>query len=303
MKTASITTRQQAVGVARHVKVANLLLAFLFVLETTTLAQVQQYKFQKLNPPASTYSFAFGINNKGTVVGSFVNGSSEYEGFVYKNGRYEAIVFPGSLGFTQASGINDSNTVVGDFIGSDSFTHGFLVTHDGSFTQYDVAIGISTYIYGINNAGNFAGFAGKDGANQGFVNIAGTVTQFTVNGNPTVALGIDRLNNTVGYFIDASFVIHGFYRDASGVITQIDYPGALTTSCHGINDLHVITGYYIDSAGATHSFVEKNGKFRTVPIPSVAGINDGESFVGFYVGKNQKNYGYVATPLSAVQTR
>jgi len=279
------------------------LLALSFLVGVMPCAQGQQYKFQRLNPPGSTYSVAFGVNNNGVVVGSFVNASSEFEGFAYKSGKYEAIVFPGAVGFTQASGINDSNTVVGDFTGSDHFTHGFLVTPDGHFTQYDAAKGASTYIYGVNNAGDFAGFVGNDGANQGFVNVNGAVTRFTVNGNSTSAVGIDSSNNTVGEFLDASGLIHGFYRDAGGVITQIDYPGALTTSCSGINDLGVITGFYVDSANTSHGFAEKNGRFRTVPLPGIAGINNGESFVGSYIGQNQKNYGYVATRLSRTPAR
>lgn len=303
MKTPSILSKT-TIGVMLQVRVGVLvLLMLLFVVRPAPLAQGQQYKFQRLNPPGSTYSFAFGINNKDVIVGSFVDASSVYEGFVYKHGKYEAIVFPGSVGFTQASGVNDSNTLVGEFIGSDQFTHGFLLTSDGQFTQYDVAVDTSTYVFGINNAGNLAGFVGNDGANQAFVNIGGTVTQFTVNGNPTVAFGIDSSNNTVGQFVDTNFITHGFYRDTSGVITQIDYPGATTTSCLGINDLRVITGYYLDSVGAAHGFAEKNGKFLTLPIPSVAGINNGGSFVGSYLGKNQENYGYVANSVSPAETQ
>jgi hypothetical protein len=304
LKTARISPSKKTVGVVQLVRVGILVqLALLFVLEATPWAEGQQYRLQRLSPPGSTYSFAFGLNNSGVIVGSFVNADSAYEGFAYKNGIYKKIVFPGSLAFTQASGVNDVDTVVGDFVGADQHTHGFLLTRDGKFTQYDVAGGVSTYVYGINNAGSLAGFVGNDGADQAFVNVGGTVTQFTVNGNPTVALGIDSSNNTVGQFVDTSFVVHGFYRDAGGVITQVDYPGATNTSCQGINDLRVITGYYTDVAGAAHGFAEKNGKFRTGPIPSVSGINNGEIFVGSYIGRNLQNYGYVAKPISPAQTR
>ncbi len=74
-------------------------------------AHGQQYRFQQLNFPGSTYSFASALNSSGVVVGLFVDASSAYEGFVYKNGKYRAIVFPGSAGFSQASGINDADTI------------------------------------------------------------------------------------------------------------------------------------------------------------------------------------------------
>lgn len=95
LRIASISACKKHVRVVPQCRVGVLaLLTLSFLVGVMPCAQGQQYKFQRLSPPGSTYSFAFGINNKGAVVGSFVNGSAEYEGFVYKNGRYEAIVFP-----------------------------------------------------------------------------------------------------------------------------------------------------------------------------------------------------------------
>jgi len=304
LKTAITSPYAKTAVLAPHFRIGVLLpLALLFVAGAAPRAQGQQYKFQQLHTPGSTYSFASGLNSSGVIVGSFVDASSAYEGYVYRDGKYKAIVFPGSVNFTQASGINDSNTVVGDFMGNDHLTHGFLLTSDGQFTQYDVAVNTSTYVFGINNAGNLAGFVGNDGANQAFVSVGGTVTQFTFNGNPTVAFGIDSSNNTVGQFVDTNFITHGFYRDKRGVIAQIDYPGATTTSCFGINDLGEITGYYLNTSNVAQGFITKNGKFRTVPFPDAAGINNGGSFVGSYIGKNQENYGYVAKTVSATRIR
>ena len=111
MRIASISACKKHVGVVPQFRAGVLvLLALSFLVGVMPCAQGQQYKFQRLNPPGSTYSVAFGVNNNGVVVGSFVNASSEFEGFAYKSGKYEAIVFPGAVGFTQASGINDSNT-------------------------------------------------------------------------------------------------------------------------------------------------------------------------------------------------
>jgi hypothetical protein len=272
-------------------------LLVLFLAATLSAAHGQNFTLRKVSPPTSTYSFAAGINQKGTtVVGAFQDAGSQFKGFAYNGIRYQTIEVPGP-GATQAAGVNDSNTVVGFFDGNDGFTHGFLI-NNGRLTQYDVNKGVvSTYIYGINNAGNFTGFVGFNGANQGFVNIGGTVTQFTVNGNPTIAIAIDSSNNTVGSFGDPNFVnTHGFYRDAAGVITQIDYPGAGVTGCQGINDLGEITGFYVDSLGVQHGFVTKNGKFRTVPLPAIAGVNNHRSFVGYYIGTNGVTYGYLASP-------
>ena len=160
--------------------------------------------------------------------------------------------------------------------------------------------GASTYIYGVNNAGNLVGFTSFQGQPSiAFVDIGGTVTEFTFMGDYTFGFGINSKNETVGDFITPSFVTHGFYRDAAGTMTQIDYPGAALTVCLAINDLGEITGYYLDTSNVAHGFITKNSKFRTVPFPDAAGINNGGTYVGSYIGKNQENYGYVATPVSA----
>lgn len=300
MKTAIISVSAKTGGVTPQFRVGILLpLALLFVAGAAPRAQAQQYKFQRLNPPRSTYSFAFGLNSNGVVVGSFINSSSAFEGYIYRNGKYETIVFPGSVGFTQASGINDSNVVVGDFTGSDHLTHGFLLTPNGEFAQYDVAPGASTYVFGINNAANFVGFTSFQGQpSVGFVDIGGTVTEFTFMGDYTFASGINSVNDIVGYFFaPLGLIAHGFYRDAAGTMTQVDYPGATETVCLAINDLGEITGYYLDASKVSHGFITKNGKFRTVPFPVAVGINNGGSFVGSYIGKNQEHYGYVAIPV------
>lgn len=84
-------------------------------------------------------------------------------------------------------------------------------------------------------------------------------------------------------------------------MSQIDYPGSTQTVCLAINDLGEITGYYLDTNNVAHGFITKNGTFRTVPFPDAVGINNRGSFVGSYIGKNQENYGYVATPVFALQ--
>ena len=269
----------------------------LLLLLTLTLPQAQAHKFtlKRLNPPGSTYSFAFGLNNNGKVVGSFVNAKSVYEGFIYDGSTYKKISRSASL--TEANGVNDNNIVVGDYIGKDHLSHGFFL-RDGQLVPFDASgNNVSTYIYAINNAGNFVGYTQKQGERaNAYVNLGGTVKHFTFRGNYTFAFGIDSKNEIVGWFIDSSFLMHGFYRGAGGTMTQIDYPGAATTSCLGINDLGEITGLYVDTNNVSHGFIQKKGKFRTVRLPDVAGINNDGVFVGSYIATNNKNYGYLATP-------
>jgi probable HAF family extracellular repeat protein len=297
VKITNLSDLKQAVEVPRLKVGVVVSLVLLFATSASPRALGQyHYTLQRVNPPGATFSSALGLNNNGVVVGTFELAGGTLEGFAYDGIAYRTLVFPGSV-YTEATGVNDSGTVVGLFQGPDGFTHGYLL-NDHKFMQYDVNIGVvSTYIYGINNAGNFVGVAGNDGANQGFVSLGGIVTQFTFNGSVTSAVGINSNNEIVGTFIPPPFSTwHGYYRDASGKMTQIDYPGAAATACLGINDLGEITGSYLDTNNVSHGFVTKNGKFRAAPslFPDLGQSNNAGSFVGYYFGKNQESYGYLA---------
>ena len=259
-------------------------------------AQEPSSGFMKLNPPGSTYAFAFGLNNTGTIVGSFTDAKGVYKGFAFKGAKYTTIVFPGAQSFTQANGVNDSNTIVGDFTDKAGITHGFLLK-DGKFSRLDAKSGFSTYISGINKAGNLVGYIDNNGNSKGFVKIGGKIKTFTFMGNATYAFGINSAENSVGYFIPPPFIAsHGFFRAANGQMTQLDFPGSISTNCLGINDAGVITGFYLDSNNVAHGFTHKNGQFLSYSLPDIAGMNVARTYVGSYTAKDGKNYGYVQKP-------
>jgi probable HAF family extracellular repeat protein len=295
MKLNNLSTGNHLFSQAKRVA-ALLLLPFLVTL-TLPQAQGQKLAIQRLNPPGSAYAFAFGLNNGGKVVGSFTDSVGAYHGFIYDGAKYKIVTFPKSASFTQTNGINDSNVVVGDYTTADGLNHGFFL-RAGKLTSYDVTKGVSTRIYAINDAGTFVGSVGNDGANQGYLNRGGKVTVFTVNGNPTEDYGVNKSDVSVGSFLDPDLIhTHGFVRDASGKITQVDYPGGIgITVCLGINDLGVIGGYYVDTSNVAHGFTLTKGTFRRFWVPDVAGINNAGVFVGGYTTKANKNYGFLTTP-------
>ena len=82
---------------------------------------------------------------------------------------------------------------------------------------------------------------------------------------------------------------HGFLLDG-GAFTSIDFPGALSTEAHGINDLGQIVGSYSDSNHFTHAFLMDANGFTSFDFPSptgalytsFAGINNAGQIVGNY---------------------
>jgi probable HAF family extracellular repeat protein len=261
----------------------------------TSFSPAQTTKIQVLNPPGAVYSTASGINNQGNIVGAFEMAGQELQGFAYlpATQKYRTFQYPGAE-YTIALGINDSNTVVGTFANTDGQAHGFFLVNGKKFVQYDVSGSSGTAIHGINKAGDFAGTAGSEGFYQGFVSIGGVVTTFMASGRPTEAYGINGSNNAVGYFVNSQASgTHGFLRDGAGNITQIDYPGSISTLCSGINDAGTITGVYTDTRGVDHGFVRANGNYRTVGPAYIAAINNHGSIVGSFVTKSGETYGFL----------
>jgi hypothetical protein len=252
---------------------------------------------KRINPPGASYTTAAGLNNTGLVVGTFELPGQQLEAFSYTvgAGKYTAISAPGAL-YTIALGVNDSGTIAGTFTTPDNITHGFFL-NGAKFTQYDLSGAPGTVVHGINNAGDFVGTSGSNGNDRGFLSVGGTVTSFAVNGRPTEAYGINSANTTVGYFINAQAnAFHGFSRDSTGHVTQIDFPGSVSTACTSINDAGVVSGFYLDTAGANHGFILANGTYKTSSVPYIAQINNFGSLAGSTVDKSGQTFGILVQP-------
>ena len=225
------------------------------------------------------------ITDKGDIVGIYLDSNSVSRGFVrFSNGTFSApIVDPNdTVGFTEGRGINNPGTVCGDYATADGNNHGFFLS-GGTFTEYDIPGALSTDVFGINDPGDFTGaFSDDDVTQQAFVSVDGTVTSFSVPAaTATLAYDIDNSKKlVVGYYIDASGILHGYYRDANAALHfPIDPSGSVETILFGLNEKGWVVGRYADSSGVTHGlfFVPPN-EFFTFDYPgstftSLNGIN------------------------------
>src|SRR5262252_3787596 len=78
-------------------------------------------------PGAGNNTLPQKINERGDIVGVFIDSSGVVRGFVrFSDGSFSApIVDPNdNVGFTEGRGINNPRTVVGDYVTSDGNTHG-----------------------------------------------------------------------------------------------------------------------------------------------------------------------------------
>jgi len=257
-------------------------------------------------PGAGNLTLPQKINERGDVVGEFIDSSGVTRGFVrFSDGSFSApIVDPNdTVGFTEGRGINNSRTTVaGDYVISDGTLHSFFLS-GGTFTEYDVPGAVQTNLLSINDPGDFTGgFDDGSGIFQGFISVDGTLSSFSVPGAAgTFAYEINNSEElTVGYYIDG-VILHGYYRDSSGTLHfPIDPSGSTTTVLFGLNDRNWVVGRYADSGGATHGlfFIPPN-QFSTFDYPgstftSLNGINDKGVIVGRYVDASGIAHGFLA---------
>ena len=102
---------------------------------------------------------AFGINNRGDVVGEYAASGSVMDGFIkLAGGAFHTIAVPGATE-TVALGVNDNDTVVGAYIDGTTI-HGFIWRIGGKLTVMvaDPNANNVTIINGINNKGDIVGF-------------------------------------------------------------------------------------------------------------------------------------------------
>ena len=142
-----------------------------------------------------------------------------------------------------------------------------------------------------------------NGIFQAFVSVGGTITSFSVPGAlSTLAYEINNSKQlVVGYYVDASGILHGYYRDANGALHfPIDPPGSVGTILFGVNNRNWVVGRYADSSGVTHGlfFVPPNN-FFTFDFPgstftSLNGISSQGNITGRYVDASGIAHGFIA---------
>ena len=211
----------------------------------------------------ANFSEAFKINDRGDVVGDFLDIFGFSHGFLLRKGVLATLDFPGASD-TLALGINAAGTVVGywdllDANGNLLAVHGYT-WKGGSFTQFDFPGATDTSLFGINDRGDVVG--GWDPGltspiEHGFICSNKQCTSFDVPvAGATITQGddINAHGDIAGGWVDAGGALHGFLL-ADGNFMSLDFPGATTTIAFGINAAGQIVGRYNSADGSNHGFL------------------------------------------------
>jgi probable HAF family extracellular repeat protein len=281
--------------------ISGLLAVLALVLTLVAPVRAQGREYKTIAPPGTRSSTAFGINDRGDVVGTFVDQDFVQHGFLLSKGEFITVIdFPGAQG-TIARGINPRGEIVGNYrLPGDPAVaaRGFLRTKKGEFVNvrypghsWEVAQRIlpdGTIVgcrHDHDQMESMRGVAiGSDGASE--IDAFGSMNNGATPGlELIVGFWFNMMDNqTQGYMIE------------DGVFTSFMVPGSNSTAAWDVNPDGAIVGVY--SVGTTvRGFLRTEGgddddsdevTYTTIYYPGSTvtrafGINPRGDIVGNYV--------------------
>jgi len=289
--------------------IASLCLAILLIPGVAAQRYVSvAYAYARMTFPGAALTIANAINNNNVIVGSFFDSASSVHGFIYKNGKYTQIDYPGSTE-TEALGINDQGDIVGVYqVAGPLNFHGFL-RHNGEFTTIDAPQAqFGTKVSGINS--NMV-MAGTFDDSQGFIFREGSFTvvnapQLPGESRQTQLNGITNLNWISGQVFTGG-IWRGFWlKDRD--LDFLEPPGLIDSEVTAMNGHGDIVGCHDASSGFVSFAVEateRNEGQEMFPIQQklascASGINYARAIVGNYFQLNQPS-AFLAVPELTLQ--
>jgi hypothetical protein len=239
---------------------------------TSTTSAAKTGSFIIFDVPGSTCKESFsacttasGIDDQGTVIGSYADANQAFHGFLrFADGTFLNIDVPGSACAaeysvcTSPAAINSEGTVTGYYC--DAVTcQGFLRDLYGNYTTFAPAESLFLLVNGINEEGDVIGqYCNGSSDCPAFVRDRhGKITTFDapgeVNGNSPTSINDE--GDIVGTYYDANYLSYGYRRDCRGRVTPLNGPGGDSVHPASINDLGEIVGFYRDSAYNSYGFL------------------------------------------------
>jgi uncharacterized membrane protein len=272
--------------------------------EQTRRRHPNELTFTQIDFPGAVLTGPLGINDRGQIVGVFVDTAGIGRGFLLSDGIFTEITRPDGSP-TMAIGINDRGQIVGTFVDAADVLRGYLLDR-GVFTQIDFPGATFTQPQMINNRGQIVGsFADVGGVVHNFLFVNGTFSQINFPGaapNPTDAgnaIGINDRGQIVSQFTDAGGVLHGYILE-NNIFTQFDVPDATATGASDINNRGQIVGAFGDAGGGVHGYLFDGDVFTQFDFPGGTGvqtgaINDRGQVVGISIDFAGALHGFLAS--------
>ncbi len=223
---------------------------------------------ETIHVDGARYTRALGINERGTIVGTYMNEDFTWHGFTYDHGEYTTFDAPAGVHFGEDTWIWDigaNGVMAGSYVAADGRSHGFVL-QGGRFTDIMVAGSSLTEGYAINVRGEVAGHFtyadDPDGQMLGFVYANGKTTAVLdypgENDWMSCAMGIGVDGAAVGH-VGGTFPdgIYGWVWKDGGFLGLLMVPGASQTFPTAIAPNGVIAGYAVLTDGEQVGFVAR----------------------------------------------
>jgi uncharacterized membrane protein len=264
------------------------------------------FVYTTLTAPGSFATWAYGINDKGDIVGSYnTTAGGGFYGFALSNGGYTTIE-NGPLLSVTVTGINNAGSIIGFYALPILGNQGGFKVVDGTTSNLVVPGGTqATWASGINSLGQISGtYQDSDGNKHGFVLNGSTYYKIddpsTVAGGGTSGGGINDKGDIVGFY-DSKDGGRGFLLSGS-TFSTLSFSDSVQTYARGLNRLGQIVGDYVDAAGNDRGFLYSNGRYTTLAPPGATwteayGINAQGEIVGTYIAADGVVHGFIATAV------
>lgn len=230
-------------------------------------------------------SVAYGINNRGQVVGTSDIGSVRHA-FLW-NPRDRRMTDLGTLGgsYSTAYAVNDRGVVVGEADTADGSPHAFSWDpRTGSMTDLGTLGGRSSTATAVNDSGQIVGNAETgEHLTHAFRWDARTRQMQDLGLLPSsvvsFATGINERGEIVGYTNDVGDFTDRAFRWDPRTRQMRTIPGLPDVYSHAtdINDLGRITGYWDDQSGRTTAFVWSPSRRSVTELPQSVGSSTGRA--------------------------
>ena len=204
--------------------------------------------------PGSSETVADDVNNRGDIVGAFVESGRTIGYVASSNGRVSRLELSG-WEITYATGINDRRQVVADAVNADR-SKPFLI-ENGQSAAIDIPEAISSGANDINNAGQVVGaYFDVENRLRGYLYDHGAVTSLLFPGSEyTSAVAINDRGQIVGNYGGANGNGSFFYWN--GVFSELTAPNiAVSFFVTGINNSGTIVGQYSTLTDANAFFAD-----------------------------------------------
>jgi probable HAF family extracellular repeat protein len=190
-------------------------------------------KFVNISPPGSVSTQAQGINDKGQIVGTYLDTGGNQHGFLRTSGKYTTLDVPGDTA-SDAWAINNKGLIT-IFAANTSGSYDSFLFNGKSYTEIDVPGATQNFVAAIDNFGDRV-YTILDSSNNihgaFFLNVKGGT--YTVFDDPkgtdtTHAFGLNNSLKIVGRYSPAS-------RDGAGTATSQGY--SAIGCCRGVPTDH-----------------------------------------------------------------